>query len=738
MLLTLPLVHAERSEAAPLSEQCAALVERAQAFPGRVGLVVLDLHDGTRCETGSTQQFATASLYKIVVLAEAHRQAEAGSFTFDEPLTIGMRTVPAPDDGEAAAEAASTTEGADGDAGTEPGADAAEEGVAEPATEAAVATATVPVITSAEEAARLMIQVSDNGSAEALRGRLGRSEVAAAPPLLGMDATSLGAEFTTAAADIAELLRRIYAGEAVSAQASAAMLELLEGQQISDRLPVGLPAGTAIAHKTGNLEGSVHDAGIVFAPGGDYVIVVLTDTASLLGGSYSVIQELSALAYQAYASPSAPPVAVDSAATEASAGEEEGAVATVLAPAQLLPAGQADGDGTTGLPAALPAVSAATNVVTITTPSGSPWWATTPGLIALLLLAASAFPAALLARRYSPAWRPAGTPAAQVIRRRITAYTDRAAGGIGLPGRNTLMRFGARGAQSNSAEEHTDGAYLDAATTDLDLTAGVASERLRRVLSYFQDQARLLTEMRGEVDAETAPLAALLDRNDQTMERLLHNLEDRLRPLNEYASSEETNLVSLEEQMQSQEMGYIARSFEEYVANQRGRISETREQIERQRDPFVRYGEEQRTAVEAALSRFDEDIAALEQNLAEQRRVMMRMLDAMRSDVFVAAREFLQAREATLAELTEESITDPAQIGARLHAHREQAAAHVTDGVAGSYLRELLEITDHADQRLTAASGDPPGPRALATPKAPPVGQSTGDEPTATEDRTTA
>ena len=63
----------------------------------------------------------------------------------------------------------------------------------------------------------------------------------------------------------------------VSADASAEMLDLLQGQLIRDRLPRYLPEGTVVGHKTGNWDGLVHDAGIIWAPLGPIIVVVMSD-----------------------------------------------------------------------------------------------------------------------------------------------------------------------------------------------------------------------------------------------------------------------------------------------------------------------------------------------------------------------------------------------------------------------------------------------------------------------------
>jgi hypothetical protein len=75
------------------------------------------------------------------------------------------------------------------------------------------------------------------------------------------------------------------------------MLARLERQQVNDRLPAGVPAGTVIAHKTGNLWDIAHDAGIVFAPGGPRIAIVLTAHYASYDGVVDLAAHVAAAAY---------------------------------------------------------------------------------------------------------------------------------------------------------------------------------------------------------------------------------------------------------------------------------------------------------------------------------------------------------------------------------------------------------------------------------------------------------
>jgi beta-lactamase class A len=55
------------------------------------------------------------------------------------------------------------------------------------------------------------------------------------------------------------------------------MLEILRAQEFNEKIPAGLPPGTVVAHKTGDITGVHHDAAIVFPAGeAPYILVVLT------------------------------------------------------------------------------------------------------------------------------------------------------------------------------------------------------------------------------------------------------------------------------------------------------------------------------------------------------------------------------------------------------------------------------------------------------------------------------
>ena len=93
----------------------------------------------------------------------------------------------------------------------------------------------------------------------------------------------------------------------ISHHAAAAMLEVLEAQEFNEKIPAGLPPGTPVAHKTGDITLIHHDAGIVFPPGeSPYVLVVLTAGFAKEEEANRVIAELSRGIWEARHAPLPP------------------------------------------------------------------------------------------------------------------------------------------------------------------------------------------------------------------------------------------------------------------------------------------------------------------------------------------------------------------------------------------------------------------------------------------------
>lgn len=162
-----------------------------------------------------------------------------------------------------------------------------------------------------------MITVSDNAAANSLTMLLGNGDEEAGRKTVETWAASIGCENVAyhrlmlaendlqnhvTARDCAEILRQIYKKTCISEAVSEKMLQLLENQQVNDRLPLLLPEDVTVAHKTGNLSGiCIADVGIVELKDSPYLICVICNDPYTDGGATCEIAELSQSVYRAFA-----------------------------------------------------------------------------------------------------------------------------------------------------------------------------------------------------------------------------------------------------------------------------------------------------------------------------------------------------------------------------------------------------------------------------------------------------
>jgi beta-lactamase class A len=152
------------------------------------------------------------------------------------------------------------------------------------------------------EALERMVTISDNTAAVTLGTRTGSARINADIAALGLDSTHYSLErMTTSASDMLHYLDLLANGKMVSAAASADMLHLLLRQRVNDRLPRLLPSDVEVAHKTGNLPGTVNDVGIIYGPTSTLAVAALVSDTTDETAAASGIAQLSLAAYTYFA-----------------------------------------------------------------------------------------------------------------------------------------------------------------------------------------------------------------------------------------------------------------------------------------------------------------------------------------------------------------------------------------------------------------------------------------------------
>jgi beta-lactamase class A len=249
-----------------------------------VGVAFRTLDGKTEWYFRADEVFHAASTMKVPVLIELFHQAREGKLTLNDPLVVknefhslvdgSVYTLNAEDDSE---------------------------------TDLYKAAGQTPTLRQLSE---LMITVSSNLATNLIIEKLGVENIRATVHSLHADGMSVlrgvedgkafmkGLNNTTTARGLLELLGAMARGEAVDAESSRQMIEILERQKFNEGIPAGLPPGTRVAHKTGEITKIHHDAAIVFARR-PFVLVILVRGLADMKDSSTLMAEITRRIYQA-------------------------------------------------------------------------------------------------------------------------------------------------------------------------------------------------------------------------------------------------------------------------------------------------------------------------------------------------------------------------------------------------------------------------------------------------------
>ena len=266
--LALPAA-AQTAPAAELRAQTQARLEKiASGVDGIVGYCIVDLTSGERFERSAGQAFPAASTIKLAILYELMARADEGTLSLDNTVALDRaRAVPG---------------GILYELGT-------------------------PVL-SLRDFANVMIIESDNSATNVLIARLGMEAITARMEKAGLGATKLrrymidldaakrGLENVSTPAELARLLEMFHKGTGLTPARQEEALRILKKPKSS---PIGraVPAGVAVATKTGALEGVRADTGIVYAKNRPFVFVAMTSFLQEEEAGDGAIEEMARAAY---------------------------------------------------------------------------------------------------------------------------------------------------------------------------------------------------------------------------------------------------------------------------------------------------------------------------------------------------------------------------------------------------------------------------------------------------------
>ncbi|SEK94572.1 beta-lactamase class A [Stigmatella aurantiaca] len=236
----------------------------AQVKGASVAVAYLNLGDSRDTVfLGAEASFHAASTMKVPVMIEFFRQVDAGKLSLDQPVPLANRFASIVD-------------------GSPYTLDATED-------EDAALYERLGQAVPASELLKRMVTRSSNLATNTLIARVDAKRVTRTLRALGARSMTVlrgvedakayakGLNNTATARDLATLLAALEQGKAASPRSTQAMRDILLAQELNTLIPAGLPPGTPVAHKTGQITGVLHDAAIVYPPGrAPYVLVVLT------------------------------------------------------------------------------------------------------------------------------------------------------------------------------------------------------------------------------------------------------------------------------------------------------------------------------------------------------------------------------------------------------------------------------------------------------------------------------
>jgi beta-lactamase class A len=266
----------------------------ARGYQGVVGVSVRNLATGESLSIRGAETFPTASLIKVAVLVALLDEVEKGRIALDDPLTMIAR------DQVGGSGVLQHLHGG--------------------------------LQLTVEDAARLMIVISDNTATNLLLDKVPMRTVWAKMDSLGLPHTRIHSKTFLRSTSVAmdssvkyglgvttpdetvRLFALLHQGRAVSPRMDSLALAILRGNEDWNKLVRWLPDGATAAHKSGDVDQSRNDCGILYGPDVPVAVCVMTrenrDTSYAADNPANLlIARIGAEVYRVF-NPSAPPPAI--------------------------------------------------------------------------------------------------------------------------------------------------------------------------------------------------------------------------------------------------------------------------------------------------------------------------------------------------------------------------------------------------------------------------------------------
>ena len=231
---TQPAVPAAPVAAAPTSLQDRVDNILSEADQYRIGLALADVSGGAERTFGDQDTFTAASTAKILTAAAYYHLVEEGQASLDEPM-------------------------GDYDAAFQ---------------------------------LKAMVNDSNNDSWLLLMDAVGYPQLIAYAASIGV--TYDPEQNLLTAADMALILKKLYAGELLDKDNTDQLLSYMQDTNNEDLIPAGSRAGVDVHHKYGEISGELHDAALLSYRGSTFALVIYTENPEGVAddGQAEVIRDL--------------------------------------------------------------------------------------------------------------------------------------------------------------------------------------------------------------------------------------------------------------------------------------------------------------------------------------------------------------------------------------------------------------------------------------------------------------
>ena len=272
----------------------AALERRIAAQPGaEVALWLEDLATGRTLGIADTLSFHAASTMKVPVMFELFRRADEGTLDLDDRIPLAGRFVSIVDGSSYTLDPADDTD------------DALYDRIGAPISYRELNERMI--VRSSNLATNVLIERLDPTRVTAFARSLGGEGVVVRRGVEDGVAFRAGLNNVTTARGLGKLLAALERGRVASPWATQAMRGALLRQEFNEEIPAGLPPGTRVAHKTGWITATTHDAAIIYPPGrSPFVLVILTRAIPERADAQRLMADLARIVWESYP-PISPP-----------------------------------------------------------------------------------------------------------------------------------------------------------------------------------------------------------------------------------------------------------------------------------------------------------------------------------------------------------------------------------------------------------------------------------------------